>query len=293
MAESRRDAAYEAKRRVTLVTAVVNLLLAVGKIAGGLIGNSQALVVDGVHSLSDLAGDALVLWAAWIGTVGADRNHPYGHKRFETAAALGIGALLLLIAGGFAFDALGRLARADSLAVPSVLALSVAVISVLANEALYHYSQRVGERYHSDLIIANAWHHRSDALSSVVVIVAVLGAIAGAPWLDALAALIVALMVGAVGCQLGWRAVRELVDTGLDEAELAELGALIRGVDGVRDFDDLRTRRMGGATLVDVRIRVDGELSVRQAHGVAEAVRATLRRRAPHTAEILVRIAPD
>lgn len=292
MAGATRDAAYDAKRRITLVTAVVNLLLAGGKIAGGLIGNSQALVVDGVHSLSDLAGDALVLWAAWIGASGADHNHPYGHKRFETAAALGIGAMLLLVAGGFAFDALRRLAQPESLAAPGVLALSVAVVSVLANEIVYHYSRRVGERYNSDLILANAWHHRSDALSSVVVIVAVLGAIAGAPWLDALAALVVALMVGAVGCQLGWRAVRELVDTGIDDAALAELGALIRSVDGVADFDDLRTRRMGGATLVDVRIRVDGDLRVRKAEEIAEAVRETLDRHAPHTTEVLVRIAP-
>lgn len=284
---------YIAKRRVTLVGGAGNTLLAVGKIISGGLGQSQALVVDGVHSLSDLTSDALVMWAVRIGALEADHNHPYGHERFETAATLAVGTILLLIAGGFAWDAINRLLNPHLLGNPGWLALSAAVISVAAKEGLYHYTRRVADHYNSGLIRANAWHHRSDALSSVIVIVAVIGSMAGAPWLDALAALLVALMVGWMGASLGWNAGRELVDTGLEPRQLRTISKLIDSVDGVREHGDLRTRKMGGATLADVRIRVAPDISVSEGHRIGDAVLEKVRDNLEHVSDVFVHVDPE
>jgi len=284
---------YTAKRRVTLVGAVVNAALAVVKIISGTVGQSQALVVDGVHSLSDLSSDALVMWAARIGSLEADHNHPYGHERFETAATLAVGMVLLLIAGGFAWDAITRLLNPEMLGNPGWLALTAAIVSVGCKEGLYHYTRQVAEQYKSDLIRANAWHHRSDALSSVIVIVAVIGSMAGAPWLDAVAALVVALMVGWMGASLGWKAGRELVDTGLEPRQLRTISRLIDSVDGVLGHGDLRTRKMGGATLADVRVRVAPDISVSEGHRIGDAVLERVRDNLEHVSDVFVHVDPE
>ena len=284
---------YTAKRRVTLVGALVNAALALGKIISGTVGQSQALVVDGVHSLSDLASDALVMWAARIGSLEADHNHPYGHERFETAATLAVGMVLLLIAGGFAWDAITRLLNPEMLGSPGWLALTAATLSVACKEGLYHYTRQVAEQYKSDLIRANAWHHRSDALSSVLVIVAVIGSMAGAPWLDAAAALVVALMVGWMGANLGWKAGRELVDTGLEPRQLRTISRLIDSVDGVLGHGDLRTRKMGGATLADVRVRVASDISVSEGHRIGDAVLEKVRDSLEHVSDVFVHVDPE
>lgn len=286
------DGDWPAKRRITLAGAAVNVLLAAGKIVGGIFGQSQALIVDGVHSASDLTSDAVVMWAARIGSMAPDRNHPYGHERFETAATLAVGALLLLVAGGFAYDALSRLLEPERLRHPGWLALGVAIASVVAKEAIYRYTARVARRLRSRLLEANAWHHRSDALSSIVVILGVLGAMAGLPWLDAVAALVVALMVGAIGWKLGWHAGAELVDTGADAVTLQEIADLVRAVDGVRAHDALRTRQMGPKLLVEVRVHVDPAMSVADAAHVAERVAEAVRGGMEQVSRVAVRIAP-
>ncbi|MFO7857489.1 MAG: cation diffusion facilitator family transporter, partial [Ectothiorhodospiraceae bacterium] len=281
---------YSAKRRVTVVGAAVNILLSIGKISAGLVAHSQALVVDGVHSLSDLVSDGLVIWAARIAAMDPDANHPYGHGRFETAATVAVGVLLLAVAAGFALDAVGRLWRPGSLPVPGWLALVAAVASLLLKEALYHYTVRVAGACASELLRANAWHHRSDALSSVVVLGGVLGAMAGAPWLDAAAALVVAGMIGVVGWRIAWQAARELVDTGLAPEEVASIGALIDEVEGVHFHEDLRTRQMGNETLVDVRVRVPRDITISEGHRIGDAVVARVSRNLDHVADVFVHV---
>lgn len=282
--------AYREKRRITIVAAAVNAVLAVVKIVGGVVGQSQALVVDGVHSLSDLASDGLILGAARIGARGPDSNHPFGHARFETAATLALAAILLLVAGGFAYDAVLRLLLADQHGDPGWLALAVAVLSVVANEGVYQGTARVAVRAESEMLRANAWHHRSDALSSLVVIFGVLGAMAGLPWLDGVAALVVALMIGAIGWRLGWEAGRELVDTGLDADGLAGIRASALRVNGVLGISDLRTRRMGPRTLVTIRVRIDPAITAGEAHAICVAVRHSLRAEIDSIGEVFVGI---
>lgn len=283
---------WPAKRRVTLIGAVVNLLLSAGKIIGGLLGQSQALIADGVHSLSDLLSDALVLFASRWGSLEADHNHPYGHERIETMATLGVGLLLLALGAGFLVDSVSRLLNPERLLEPGWLAFGIAAVSVLGKEALYHYTVRVARQTASSLLRANAWHHRSDALSSVVVVVGISGALAGMLWLDAVAAAIVGIMLGWVGWRLIGEAATELVDTGLSGRELNALAATIDAVDGVCGHGRLRSRRMGGRVFVDVRIKVDARLSVLDGHRIAEQVRQRVVDQLPGHADVVVCLRP-
>jgi cation diffusion facilitator family transporter len=284
---------YAAARRVTLVGAVVNLLLAGAKVFFGIIGHSQSLVADGVHSLSDLISDGMVLVAAKHGSRDADETHPYGHGRIETVVTVALGALLLLVAGGIMVDAVMRLFRPERLLHPGMLALWVAGISVVSKEALYHYTQAVARRQRSNLLRANAWHHRSDAISSVVVMIGVGGTMAGLPYLDAIAAVGVGLMIAKVGWDLAWHSLRELVDTALDADRVEAIRSSILSVDGVRALHSLRTRRMGQDALADVHILVDPKLSVSEGHHVSETVRSRLINEVEEVQDVLVHIDPE
>lgn len=278
------------KQRVTIVGAIVNIALAAGKVVFGIVGQSQSLIVDGVHSLSDLLSDGVVLAASRVGSKGPDLDHPYGHARIETAATIGIGILLMLVAAGFAWDAMRRVLDPELLWQPGWIALIAAVVSVLTKEALYHYTARAGRIARSRLIEANAWHHRSDALSSIVVVVGVIGAMAGALWLDAVAAIVIAAMVGWVGWRFAWNSVSELVDTGLAPRELGSLHEEIEAVKGVRAHHSLRTRRMGADVLVDLHVLVEPRISVSEGHRIADEVRARLIRSIDDVAEVLVHV---
>ena len=283
---------WPAKRRVTLVGGLINLVLAGAKLVAGTLGQSQALVADGVHSLSDLVSDLLVLVAAGWGSQDADENHPYGHARIETAATAVIGLLLLAVAAGFLIDSLSRLLQPDRLLQPGWLALTAAMASVLIKEGLFHYTFKVGRRTRSPLIAANAWHHRTDALSSIVVVIGVAGAMLGVVWLDAVAAAVVASMVAWVGWGFIRSSVTELVDTGLSAARLAELDTLIGSVEGVRDYRQLRTRKMGGQAFMDVQILLDPELTLREADRIALKVKSLLLEEVPEMADVVVGIRP-
>lgn len=283
---------FDEKRRVTIIGAVANLGLAFFKVVLGVVGHSQALIADGIHSLSDLISDVVVLCAARLGSLEADSNHPYGHKRFETLATVGIGLLLMAVAAGFIYDATERLLNPGTLLLPSWFILPAAVASVLVKEVMYQFTIRVGRRTRSKLIEANAWHHRSDALSSLIVIAGVAGALAGFAWFDAIAAIIVAAMVGTMGWRFVWNSLRELVDTGLECDQVAQLAEAIDAVDGVHSHNNLRTRRMGDLVLVDVHIVVDGRITVREGHRIGERVRQNLRRNLEDDAEVLIHLDP-
>jgi len=281
------------KRRVTIVGAVINLLLSAGKVAGGIFGQSQALIADGVHSLSDLASDGLVLLAARFGSREADHNHPYGHERIETLATLGVGLILLSIGAAFLIDSATRLLEPSRQLDPGWLALWIAVLSVLTKEVLYHYTVRVARRTDSALLVANAWHHRSDAFSSVVVIFGVAGAMMGMRWLDSVAAAVVGVMLGWVGWRLLGSAATELVDTGLSNRELQALSETIDAVQGVATHDNLRSRRMGGRIFVDVRIHVDARLTVEEAETIGQRVSKRMIDQLPGQADVVISLASD
>lgn len=286
-------ARYRSARRVTVVGAAVNLVLAVAKVVIGWLAHSQALIADGVHSLSDLASDAVVLLAAKHASREADREHPYGHGRIETAATVALGVALIAVGLGIAIDAGRHLLDPALLAVPGAAALAVAVASVLSKEWLYHYTVRVARALRSDMLRANAWHHRTDAVSSLVVLAGVGGAMAGFPYLDAVAAIGVAGFIVKIGWDLAFRSVRELIDTALEPERVEAIRRAILSVDGVRSLHMLRTRRMGPDALVDVHIQVDPRLSVSEGHQIGETVRRRLIERIDEVADVTVHVDPE
>lgn len=285
---------YRESRRVTLIGAALDFLLGIIKIFGGVIGHSQALVADGVHSLSDLATDVLVVIAAKHANVGADADHPYGHARIETAATVGLGIFLIGVGVGIAVDAVRNLMAPDSLEVPAAWGLGIALFSVISKEWIYRYTMKYARKLRSNMLRANAWHSRTDAFSSIVVIIGIGGAQMGFAYLDAVAALVVAVMIGKIGCDLAWSSLRELVDTGLDPEQLEDIREAILSVGGVRDLHELRTRQMGGKALVDVHIILeDPTLSVSEGHHISENVRQRLIRRIDHVEDVMVHIDPE
>jgi cation diffusion facilitator family transporter len=284
---------YQASRRVALVGMLTNALLVIGQVVVGIIGHSQALVADGMHTLADLSSDLLVLYALKHSAKEADEEHPYGHARIETAVTLVLGVLLLLVGIGIAVRAGMRLMDLEAIVTPSPATLWVSGFTILAKEALYRYTMRTARRFDSDMLKASAWHHRSDAISSIIVFLGIAGTIAGIHALDALAALGVALFVARIGIQLGWPAISELVDTGLDKEQLQHIRRTILSVDGVRELHLLRTRRIGGRALVDVHIIVDGEISVSEGHYISELVRTRLVNEVDVVADALVHIDPE
>ena len=284
------DGRYQASRRVTFVSIVWNLILTVVQILIGIVGNSQALVADGMHTLSDLATDFMVLYALKHGKKSADAEHPYGHARIETAVTMILGIILFGVGAGIAINAGIRLSTAQVFVIPATMTLWIAVITLFAKEGLYRYTMVVAKRYDSNMLRANAWHHRSDALSSLIVAAGIGGSLLGFGYLDAVAAIIVALMVAKVGVNLAWQSLRELIDTGLSTEDLGAIRRTILAVDGVRALHLLRTRRVGGQALVDVHIIVDDRLSVSEGHQISETARARLMREHAGIADVLVHI---
>lgn len=280
-------------RRVTIIGALVDLVLGVSKILIGIPGHSQGLVADGIHSLSDLITDFLVLWATKYGSLEADADHQYGHERIQTAATVFLGIALIAVALGIAIDAVDRLLNPEALQTPAKLTLLVAAISIVAKEWIYHYTMRVARRTRSALLKANAWHSRSDALSSVVVLAGIIGAIAGLKYLDSVAAVIVAAMIVKVGWHLGWDSIQELIDTGLDKNRLEKMQRTMLAVEGVRDIHRLRTRRMAHQIIADVHVMVEPLISVSEGHRISEEVERAFERELDDDADVTVHIDPE
>ena len=279
--------------RVTWWGVFVNLVLSIVKIIGGVLGQAQSLIADGLHSLSDLISDAMVLVAAKHAGEEADDDHPYGHGRFETLATVGLGLFLILVGLGIAFDAAHRVFDEEVQAIPHYFTLAVALFSILSNEGLYHFTHRVGIRINSKMLIANAWHHRSDAISSIVVLIGIAGAQMGMPILDPVAAVIVALMIVKIGYELSYHSMLELVDTALDPEKVAQIKAKILENEDVLEMHMLRTRRMGHTSLVDVHILVQPRLSVSEGHHISEAVEKSLIESFDDINDVTVHIDPE
>ncbi len=264
---------HAAAQRSTWISVVVNLVLTVLQIAVGVVAKSQALVADGIHSLSDLVADFVVLLASRHSQKDADDDHPYGHQRFETAASLVLGTLLLLVGVGMLWSAVGKLQAPSEIPEVSVLALWVAGFTLVSKELLFRYMLAVAERVKSSMLVANAWHARSDAASSLVVALGIAGNLAGYPILDPIAALVVGLMVTKMGGEFTWEALHDLMDRAADEEEVAAIRQTLLDTPGVNGVHDLRTRKMGDMIVVDAHLEVDAELTVQAGHNISVEAR--------------------
>ena len=249
-------------------------------------------MADGLHSLSDLLSDVLVLYANRHGNRHADANHPYGHARVETAATLILGAFLLVLGVALLVVAAMRLQNPNAFQAVSSFALAIAVFTLIAKEGLFRYILALGKRVRSQLLVANAWHARSDAFSSLVVIVGVGGNLLGFTFLDLVAAAVVGVMIAHMGGKLAIGALSELIDTGLDSEEVEAIRQTLLNTHGVRDLHELRTRKMADNALVDAHIIVDPKISVSEGHFIAESARnAVLKNH--HVLDVMVHIDPE
>jgi cation diffusion facilitator family transporter len=273
------EARAAAAARSTWVSVGVNLLLSCTQIVAGILAKSQGLIADGVHSLSDLVADFVVLLANHHSQKDADTDHPYGHHRFETAASLVLGGLLLAVGVGMVWSAARKLEGPESIAPVSVLALWVAGGALVAKELLFRYMLGVAKRVKSSMLVANAWHARSDAASSLVVGLGIAGNLAGYPILDPIAALIVGFMVSKMGWSFGWDALHDLMDRAVDEQEVDAIRKTLLDTPGVLGVHDVRTRKMGDMIVVDAHLEVEATLSIAAGHDIAVAAKQRVTQR--------------
>ncbi len=277
-------------QRITWVSIAVNVVLTVMQVSVGIVAHSQSLIADAMHTLSDIVSDGFVLYANHKGAEDPDDEHPYGHGRFETAASLVLGLLLAATGAGILMAATGRLQNLGAAPPVGVAAIWAALITLAGKEGLFRYMLGIAQRLRSPMLVANAWHARADALSSLVVAVGVGGALAGFNFADAAAAVIVGAMIIKAGIGFAWTALRELIDTGLSEEEVARIRATIMNSAGVLGLHELRTRRMGHQALVDAHILVDSRISVSEGHMIGETARAKVLRNHPEVLDVLVHV---
>lgn len=277
--------------RSTWVSVWINVLLASTQVVVGYFARSQALIADGVHSLSDLLADGVVLFATRHSHAEADAEHPYGHARFETAASLAIGLILLVTGFGMVWSAGMKLHAGVGLDAVHPVALAIALMTLAAKEILFRYMRLIGERLKSSMLIANAWHARADAASSLVVAIGIGANLMGYHSMDAVAAIIVGFMIAKAGWSFSVEAFHSLTDHALDPEEIKRIRNTTLLVNGVLDIHELRTRRMGDWAVIDMHVEVDSHLTVSEGHYIAERISEVVR--ATHrVAECTVHIDP-
>lgn len=273
--------------RVTLIGLLVNLGLAFFKATAGVLSNSAAMIADAGHSFSDVLSDIVTLWAIRMARIPKDDNHPYGHGKFETLGSLFVAVMLIITGGGIALHAFGKV---EQQIVPGTLALIAAFFSILLKELLYHITVSVAKRNNSRILRANAWHHRSDAISSILAFIGIGGAQMGYPMLDPIAGILVAVWIIKIGITIGYDSLKELTDVAVEQDIFPALDAIVKEIDGVIHYHNARARQMGPYLLIDLHIQVDSKLSVSAAHQIAERVRLSVLNETPHVNEVLVHV---
>jgi len=278
-------------QRVTLTAAAVNAVLASLQILFGLLGKSQALLADGIHTLSDLSTDFIVLYASRRSSKAADKDHPYGHGRIETLASMLLGAILGMVGIGIGIRGVESVIS-PATSNPEAITIVIAGLAIVAKEGLYHYTLRAARTTHSSMLEANAWHHRSDALSSVVVVIGISAQLMGIPYMDAVAAIIVACMISWMGLRLGRKALNELIDTGLDLELVEQVRTAMQANRCVIGVHHLRSRSMGGLGYLDAHIEVDSKLTVSEAHYIAHRIEHQVKKKFPKIIDVQIHIDP-
>lgn len=283
---------YVQAKRITYWGAAANALMGIIKLLGGTIFHSHALIADGLHSFSDIATDAMVLIASKFGSEEADASHPYGHRRIETVGTFIVALLLVLAGGAIAWDALLEFWVASP-EKPSWMSLPIALLSIGLNEFLFYYTKYIGHRIQSSLLLANAWHHRSDSAASAVVSLGILGSLMGFAHIDAAAAIIVGMMIIKMGVSYGWHSIMELVDTAIPPQLTQEIEEFIQQMQGVVKIHQLRSRSMGGDIFIDVHVQVEPFISVSEGHYIAQHVHEFLMLQIPKIKDVTVHIDPE
>lgn len=290
--------AVSAARRVTMVGFWVNAALGILKVWGGIVGRSGALVADGIHSFSDFITDAIVIAVVGVARRKPDSVYAYGRGKYETGATLLVAIILVIVAIGLFADGVEKVIewfRGAELEQPSLFALIIIVLSVVSKEWLYQYTRRVGERIHSGVVVANAWHHRSDALSSIATLIGVGGAVLLSPrWrvLDPAAVIVVSVFIAIVGIRLIIPAAKELLEVSMSKRSVEEIRAITASTPGVITYHHLRTRRNGNLAIVDMHIKVDPEITVSEGHSIASRLEDEIRKGFGENSIVYIHVEP-
>jgi cation diffusion facilitator family transporter len=277
----------------------VNIVLTAGKIVAGIFGRSAAMVADGIHSLSDLLSDAVVLVFTHISSKGKDRDHSFGHGKFETLATLIVSIILVTVGGNLMSNGIRSIIgvfNGTEIPKPGYIALIAAAVSIALKEWLYHATVRVGKKTGSTVVIANAWHHRSDALSSIGSLIGIGGAIVlGDKWtvLDPLASCLISIAIIVVAVKMALPSLAELLETSLPEDIEQEIIRIASSVKGVNDIHDLKTRRNGISFIIDAHIVVNPEMSIVEAHDISTDVEEALRMKYGPETQLSIHVEPD
>ena len=280
--------------KVSVVSIVGNIALSLLKLLAGIFAHSGAMISDAVHSASDVFSSIVVIIGVKLSARDSDDDHPYGHERLECVAAI-ILAMVLLVTGLFiGYKAVVNIVSGDyeNLAVPGVLAIVAAVVSIVVKEAMYRYTKHYAKKLDSGALMADAWHHRSDALSSVGALIGVVGARMGFPVLDSVASLVICVFIAKAAFDIFKDAVDKMVDHSCDKETEDELWECVMNQDGVIGVDLLNTRLFGNKIYVDIEIAVDGDLTLREGHAIAERVHSTIERNFPKVKHIMVHVNP-
>lgn len=273
---------------------IANLALSLGKLVAGFMANSAAMVSDGVHSASDVFSTFVVMAGVKISNKAEDSDHQYGHERLECVAAIILSVMLVFVALGIGYSGYEKVFHGDSseLEVPGMLALIAAVASIVVKEGMFWYTKGVAEKINSGALKADAWHHRSDAISSVGAFIGILGARMGYPILDPIASMVICLMILEAAYEVFKDATDKMVDHAMPEEEVAQIKQTVEAIDGVIHVDYITTRMFGSRSFVDVEISADDDLTLREAHEIAESVHAAIEENFPQVKHCMVHVNP-
>lgn len=278
-------------RKVTFVGIIVNILLALAQIISGFLAHSQALIADGLHTLADLISDFVVIFTASHSARAADEDHPYGHARIETLTSIFLGCALIAVALGMGYRGIQNMTDPSPHEIEA-FALFFAFLAIFSKEFLYRYTVHAARKIRSTLLESNALHHRSDVFSSIVVVLGVAAQVSGIDHMDALAAIIISIMISLMGLHLVKKAFAELIDTSLDQQLVEQIRQYVVNVDGVFAVHRLRSRSMGGLGYIDIEIRVNPRISVSEAHFISLHIEETIKKQFSEIIDVTVHIDP-
>ncbi|NKB31623.1 MAG: cation diffusion facilitator family transporter [Pseudomonadales bacterium] len=279
--------------RVTLVGMWLDLFLGIGKIVGGVLTQSFALITDGIHSITDVITDIFVLIVARISNTSPDEEHQYGHGRFETLGTIAMGIVFFTTAGILLYDSYQRLRDTADIPIPAISGVAIALVSIASKEWIYQYTMRVANRLNSSLLKANAWHSRTDAISSIAVLIGIVAAQQGYPWMDTVAGIFVALIIAKIAWELCADSLKELVDTSIPKQRRTQIEDCIQAIDGIIGITHLRSRQSGGKIILEASLAVNPRISVSEGHQLGEKVTKALCGSFSDIADVVVHIDPE
>lgn len=280
--------------KVSKITIVINVVLSIIKLIAGIIAHSSAMISDAIHSASDVVSTVIVIIGVKLSNKESDKTHPYGHERFECVASIILSTILIITGVGIGITGFEKIISGEykNFVIPGVIALIAAVISIIVKEAMYWYTRSVAKKINSGALMADAWHHRSDSLSSIGSFIGILGARFGYLILDSIASIVIAIFIIKAGAEIFIETIRKMTDEACDEKTVNKIYEVINKQTGVMRIDDVKTRKFGNKIYVDVEISADGEKTLTETHEIAEKIHKSIEEEIEFVKHCMVHVNP-